>query len=363
MQSNPFLGVLLHAIGGLAAASFYLPFKKVKGWSWETYWITGGMFSWLFTPAIVALVIIGLIQHVEVFGIISASPPHAIGWAFTFGVLWGIGGLTFGLSMRYLGIALGYAIALGACAAFGTLVPPIFEGRFDDLAQTRSGIVVLAGVAVCLLGMAFSGAAGMSKESELSDEQKKATVAEFNFVKGMVVALVCGLLSACMAFALSAGDAINQTAIRMGTPPLWAGLPTLVIILLGGLTINAAWCFFLIARNGTFGEFSGRTKSGNQPNLAGNYFFSALAGVTWYFQFFFYTMGSSKMGKRFGFSSWTLHMASIIIFSTAWGIMLHEWKGTTRRTHALIALGLALLVASMMIVGYGNFLTLDSAPR
>src|SRR5262245_43766602 len=143
MQPNPFLGVILHATGGLAAASFYLPFKKVKGWSWETYWITGGVFSWLITPALIACIGVCLIQGVYVFRIISSSPPGAICWAFVFGVLWGIGGLTFGLSMRYLGIALGYAIALGACAAFGTLVPPIFEGRFLDLAQTRSGIVVL----------------------------------------------------------------------------------------------------------------------------------------------------------------------------------------------------------------------------
>jgi L-rhamnose-H+ transport protein len=276
-------------------------------------------------------------------------------------MLWGIGGLTFGLSMRYLGIALGYAIALGACAAFGTLVPPIVEGRFETLMQTRSGLIVLGGVAVCLVGMAFSGAAGMSKERELPDEQKKETVAEFNFVKGMFVALACGLLSACMAFALSAGAAINKNAIQMGTPPLWAGLPTLIVILLGGLATNAVWCFVLLAKNRTFGEFRGATKSAVRPVLSVNYFFAALAGIIWYFQFFFYTMGSSKMGERFGFSSWTLHMASIIIFSTIWGIALHEWKGTSRRTHVLIAAGLAMLIASTLIVGYGNFLAAGGA--
>jgi L-rhamnose-H+ transport protein len=364
MQPNPFLGVVLHAIGGLAAASFYLPFKKVKGWSWETYWITGGVFSWLITPVVVGLIVISMIYAGNLFQIIAGSPQRAIFWAFTFGALWGIGGLTFGLSMRYLGIALGYAIALGACAAFGTLVPPIFEGRLADLTRRRSGMIVLAGVAFCLIGMGFSGAAGMSKERELSDEQKKATVAEFNFIKGLLVATVCGLLSACMAFALAAGDAITRTAMATHTPPIWAGLPTLVIILLGGLATNAVWCFVLLARNRSFGEFIGKTRSPTPPPpLLNNYFFAALVGVTWYFQFFFYTMGSSKMGERFGFSSWTLHMASIIIFSTIWGIALHEWKGSSRRTHALIAVGLATLIASTLVVGYGNYLGSVAEPH
>ena len=355
MQPNPFLGVVLHAIGGLAAASFYLPFKRVKGWSWETYWITGGIFSWLITPALVALIVVSAIHHVDLVAIIRSSPAGAISWAFAFGVLWGVGGLTFGLSMRYLGIALGYAIALGACAAFGTLVPPIFEGKFASLLHSTSGMIVLGGVAVCLVGITFSGAAGLTKERELSDAQKKATVSEFNFAKGMAVALVCGLLSACMAFALSAGGAITRTATDLGTPPLWSGLPTLIIILLGGLATNAIWCFILLAKNHRFGEFAGRSNEPAPQRLLANYFFSALAGITWYFQFFFYTMGSSKMGERFGFSSWTLHMASIIIFSTLWGIYLHEWKGTSRRTHLLIAIGLITLIASTLIVGYGNY--------
>ncbi len=398
MAPNPFLGVILHAIGGLAAASFYLPYKKVRGWSWETYWITGGVFSWLVAPAVFGLVVVSLIYNVPLLDVITGSPARAIWSAFGFGALWGIGGLTFGLSMRYLGIALGYAIALGFCAAFGTLVPPVFQGTFGALFETTSGVVVLAGVAACLLGIAFSGAAGMSKERELSEEQKKSTVAEFNFARGLVIAIACGLLSACMAFALAAGEPITKRAVELGTPPLWAGLPTLIVVLLGGLLSNAVWCFVLLARNRSFAEFlsagrgpttgivpavaperelelegadAGRTTSPtatattarvdddaalSPASLAGNYFFSALAGVTWYLQFFFYTMGSSKMGERLGFSSWTLHMASIIIFSTVWGIALREWRGTSRRTHALIGLGLAILILSTAVVGYGNYL-------
>ncbi len=392
MDANPFLGVILHAIGGLAAASFYLPYKKVKGWSWETYWITGGIFSWLIAPILFGLIVVAWIYDVPLYAILRGSPQLALWGAFGFGVLWGIGGLTFGLSMRYLGIALGYAIALGFCAAFGTLVPPLFEGKFGALLGNASGLVVLGGVLACLVGIAFSGAAGMSKENELSEEQKKEAVEEFNFPKGLVIAIICGLLSACMAFALAAGDPIGKRAIALGTPALWSGLPTLIVIMLGGLLTNAIWCFVLLAKNHSFFEFGAAAVDPTtgalpvispareveiadsergagtpiaqmieppnpaRPSLLGNYIFSAMAGLIWYFQFFFYTMGSSKMGPRLGFSSWTLHMASIIVFSTIWGILLKEWRGTSIKTHVLIGIGLAVLILSTIVVGYGNYL-------
>lgn len=357
MQANPFLGVILHATGGLAAASFYLPFKRVRGWSWETYWITGGVFSWLIAPILFGLLVISAIYHVSVFQVIRQSPPHALLGAFGFGAIWGIGGLTFGLSMRYLGIALGYAIALGFCAAFGTLIPPAFEGTFPALIHTTPGLVVLAGVCLCMVGICFSGAAGMNKERELSDEQKKSSVAEFSFVKGLLIATICGLLSACMAFALAAASPINAQAVALGTPQLWAGLPTLIVVLLGGLLTNLIWCAILLKKNSSFPEFAGKTAKSDRSPLSRNYLLCAISGVTWYFQFFFYTMGSSQMGRRFGFSSWTLHMASIIIFSTLWGIALKEWRGTSAKTHRLIAVGLTILVLSTVVVGFGNYLS------
>jgi L-rhamnose-H+ transport protein len=358
MTANPALGVTLHTIGGLAAASFYLPFKKVRGWSWETYWITGGVFSWLIAPSLVGLLIVSAIYHVPLFQIIASSPRPAIAGAFAFGILWGIGGLTFGLSMRYLGIGLGYAIALGFCAAFGQLVPPIAAGGyFDALMHDHSKQVILGGVMVCLAGIAFSGMAGVCKEKELTAEEKQKTSGEFNLVRGLVIATICGLLSACMAFALSAGEPIGKRAVEMGAPALWSGLPILVVVLFGGLLTNAVWSMILLTKNRTFGQFVGRDKSADIPfSLPGNYFFSALAGIMWYFQFFFYTMGSSQLGDSSRYSSWTLHMAAIIIFSTFWGILLKEWKGTSMKTHRFIAIGLTLLIGSVLIVGYGNYL-------
>jgi L-rhamnose-H+ transport protein len=269
-------------------------------------------------------------------------------WAFVWGIVWGIGGLTFGLTMRYLGIALGYAVALGLCAACGTLIPPIFKHQFGALVDGKGGYVLLGGVAVCLLGIAFGGLAGILKERELSEAQKKATVGEFRIGLGLVIAVICGVASAAFAFGLSAGDPIAKIAVERHLNPLWSSLPVLIVIMLGGFLTNFAWCAFLMGKNSTVMGYA------RGPFLL-NVILCAVAGVTWYFQFFFYSMGTSQMGA-YQFSSWTLHMASIIIFSTLWGIALKEWRGTSPMTHMLIGIGLALLVGSMAMVGYGNYL-------
>ena len=349
MDANPLLGVTLHAIGGLAAASFYIPYKRVRSWSWETYWLVGGIFSWIVAPWAFSLSI--LPQTAEILR--AASRPSLV-WTFFFGVLWGIGGLTFGLTMRYLGIALGYAIALGLCAAFGTLMPPLFDGQLGEILSRGSGQVVLLGVLVCLAGIAVSGRAGIRKEGEVTEAQKRAVVAEFNFGRGMAVAVVCGVMSASMAYGFAAGKPIAEAALAHGAPTLWQNLPVLIVILTGGFLTNLVWCVFLAARNRSAGDYSRAAAP-----LFANYVLCAVAGLTWYLQFFFYSMGTTRMG-RYDFSSWTLHMASIIVFSTVWGIALREWTGTTLGTQRLVAAGLALLVASTVIVGYGNYLAAQS---
>ena len=346
---NPLLGLLYHWLGGLAAASFYIPYRGVKRWSWETYWLVGGFFSWVIAPVTLASILVP-----DLWQILAAVPGKTLFWTWFFGAMWGIGGLTFGLTMRYLGIALGVAIALGFCAAFGTLVPPAFAGELGGLFATRSGQVVMLGVLACLAGIGVSGLAGMSKERELSPEQKAAAVKEFNFGKGMLVAMFAGIMSSCFAYGLAAGKPFavlaKDSLLRHERSDLWQNLPVLVVVLAGGFTTNFIWCVVLNFRNRTGGEYLERSAP-----LARNYLLSAIAGVTWYLQFFFYSMGSTRMGK-YDFSSWTLHMASIIIFSTLWGIALHEWQGTGPRTRRLVAIGLAVLVASTVIVGYGNYL-------
>ncbi|MHC4664397.1 MAG: L-rhamnose/proton symporter RhaT [Planctomycetota bacterium] len=343
---DPFLGVILHALGGLAAGSFYIPFKKVRNWAWESYWLVGGFFSWIIAPWLIALATVPDLRF-----ILYEAPLKSILLCYLFGLLWGVGGLTFGLSMRYLGMSLGYALALGFCAAFGTIIPPIATGTFVELVSRGSGLTTLGGVVVCLLGIAVCGWAGIFKEKELSEEKKKETIKEFNFAKGLWVASLAGIMSACMAFGIAAGKPIAQLAVEKGTEPLWQNSVVFVCILAGGFTTNFIWCVFLNARNRTSKDYV--TAGG--ASLVSNYIFSALAGVTWYLQFMFYGMGTTKMGK-YDFSSWTIHMAFIIVFSNIWGLIFREWKGSSRRTHQIIFLGIVVLTGSTVVVGLGNYL-------
>ena len=357
MTPNPALGVFFHWLGGLASGSFYVPFRGVKKWSWETYWLVGGFFSWIIAPWA-----LGLIMTRDLPAVLRETPGSTLFWCYFWGLLWGLGGLTFGLTMRYLGMSLGMAMVLGYCAAFGTLMPPIFDGVFmSSVVGTHSGQVILLGVAVCMGGIAFAGKAGISKEREMSAEAKQKVIKEFALRKGVLVATFSGVMSACFSYGLRAGDPIKALTLQHGTTVLWQGLPVLVVVLLGGFTTNCIWCVILNVRNKTGHQyFSGGVRE--RVPMGWNYFFSALAGTTWYFQFFFYTMGETQMG-RYKFSSWTLHMASIIIFSSLWGIGLHEWRGASRRTMTWLTVSLAVLVASTMIVGYGNYLgTLTTVP-
>jgi L-rhamnose-H+ transport protein len=287
-------------------------------------------------------------------------------------------------------MSLGMAMALGYCATFGTLMPPIFHGEFaSKVLHTTSGQVILIGLLVCLLGIAVAGMAGISKGREMSEAQKKATIKEFNFLKGVLVATFSGIMSASFSYGLDAAAPIALISRSHGTRELWTGLPKLCVVLLGGFTTNFLWCLLLNIRNRTsYQYFSPQTRppsplsenetiietavdapseemvkqppkpgpsNSSQVPMLTNYFFSALAGTTWYMQFFFYTMGETQMGE-YKFSSWTLHMASIIIFSSLWGIALKEWKGASLFTKGLLGLGLFMLVFSTIIVGFGNYL-------
>src|SRR5208282_5470196 len=257
MNPNPALGVFFHWLGGLASASFYVPYRGVRNWAWETYWLVGGFFSWIIAPWILALTM----TH-DLSRVLHEAPTSSLLWTYVFGVLWGLGGLTFGLTMRYLGMSLGMAVALGYTAAFGTLMPPIFRGVFaSEVLGTRSGLIILGGVAVCLLGIAFAGAAGVSKEREMSIEQKRASIKEFALKKGLLVATFSGVMSACFAYGLAAGDPIKAITIQHGTPVLWQGLPVLVVVLAGGFTTNFIWCVILNIRNRTgYQYFSSETR-------------------------------------------------------------------------------------------------------
>lgn len=552
MGANPFLGVFFHWLGGLASGSFYVPYRGVKKWSWETYWLVGGFFSWIICPWFLASLMTS-----DVLGVLHNTPNSTLVKAYLFGAMWGFGGLTFGLTMRYLGMSLGMGVALGYCAAFGTLLPPVFKlfipaipvpETIVQIAATTSGKIILFGVAVCLTGIAIAAYAGLTKEREMPETEKKKAIAEFSFTKGILVATFSGIMSAGFSFGMTAGEPITvltlrsdyihaaradkvevkdvtaldanaandlakslkatayfqaantnvqnnpsfgnvveqvelplvlqaeiselkhrlpdfqgkkltqaqtqisekeqqlaaitaivpdqakllgqstnmigarvaaysqqfgtlsakpevlklihglkdftvkevalATALAGGNLPayhkkhqLWQGLPRLIVILLGGFTVNFIWCVLLNIKNRTGYQYlashvrpehAGPKPSAGEhapaggsdsdatnyseaelkvPRLA-NLIFAGLAGSTWYFQFFFYSMGETQMGK-YSFASWTLHMASIIIFSTMWGWILHEWRGSSRKAHLLIGGGIATLILSTIVIGGG----------
>lgn len=352
------LGVIFHFIGGFASGSFYIPYKKVKGWSWESYWIVGGLFSWLIVPPVAAyLTIPGFAD------IIAATQGRILLLTYFFGVLWGIGGLTYGLGVRYLGVSLGSSIILGLCSVFGALIPSIYynfnpktgKDSLSDMLNSQWGQFVLLGLLVCVIGIIICGKAGGMKEKDLVATGKgDPSNTEYKIGLGLTVSIISGILSACFAFGIDAGkDMANEAnEIWKSTHPgqgefLFQNNVTYIIILWGGLTTNFIWCMILNFRNKTFGDYTNK-----QTPLLKNYVFSALAGTTWFLQFFFYGMGESKLGN--GASSWILHMAFIILIANAWGLALKEWKGVQRKTFGTVIAGIAIIILSVLIVGYGN---------
>lgn len=382
MGANPFVGVIFHWIGGFCSATNFIPFRGIKRWSWEIYWIIQGVAAWLIAPSVLASI---FVPHVfSILHTAYGADHGSIFWPILWGLLWGVGGLTFGLAIRYLGLGLGYGIALGFCTAFGTIIPPIFHGQMYGILHEKSGLVTLGGVSLTLIAIAVSAAAGYSKEHEITAEDKALSgERDFSFVKGLAVAIFAGIMSSFFAFGLDAGKPIaaltSPILAANNRLNLWSNLPVLIVVLWGGFITNFVWSAILIARNRSVRQFAG--EPGENPMgtaaitgetlqdvdprgltariapgpLVRNYMLAALAGIIWYFQFFFYSMGQTKMGK-YDFASWTLHMASIIIFANLWGILLKEWRDTSLRTRALVTCGLLLLIGSTVVVGYGSYL-------
>ncbi|MCU0363764.1 MAG: L-rhamnose/proton symporter RhaT [Bacteroidales bacterium] len=341
---NPVSGILLIALGSIGAASFYVPFKKVREWAWESYWLSQGVAAWLISPLVFALI---FVPRGELLPIISEAPSSAKLMAMFFGALWGFGGLTFGLSIRYLGVALGQSIALGLCAAFGTLIPPLVSG--DNLFSSTSGILTVAGVALTVAGISVIGFAGSLKGREMSDEEKRAAVKEFALKKGILIAVFAGIMSACFNFGFEAGKPIEEIALAHGTNPLFQKNPSLIFILFGGFITNLAYCGYLNIRNKTYRDYF----SVSGGTLFNNLFFTFLAGILWFLQFHFFGMGSSKLPESMAVFGWSILMALNIAISNIWGILLNEWKGSSRKTFMVLLLGIIILILSTFIVKLG----------
>jgi L-rhamnose-H+ transport protein len=386
MEPNPALGVMIFALGGLAGAIFYLPFKKVKNWAWESYWMIYAVAGLIVVPWVLAFS-----TSPNVLAVLRHSPRETLAYCFACGAMWGLGGFTWGLMIRYLGVGLGMAIGCGLCSAAGTIIPPIIKGNPQILYSTLSAKVSLVGVGVSLLGIILVGMAGMSKENELPEEKKKKAVAEYNFRKGILIAIFSGLMSSGMSFGLQGGQitdykaqygsqtrlvksdnsatapaeiagAANVTYDKEAkfwvvpgtlageslTAQAWRGMPILVVVLAGGFVINFLYCFFLNVKNKTIGDYV----RGTVPS---NLLFAGLAGAIWCCQFICFKTGEPKMGAR-AYLGWAVLMASAICFGTLLGILLGEWNGTSKRTRTRLALGLVLLVLSSVVTGYSGYL-------
>lgn len=330
---NIIIGLVIIALGSFCQSSSYVPINKVKSWSWESFWLTQGIFAWLIFPLLGALLAIPEGHHLlEVY----ANHPTDTLWSMFFGVLWGVGGLTFGLSMRYLGVALGQSIALGTCAGLGTILTPIFTGKTGDLTMP-----VIVGVVITLIGIGIIGVAGSLKSANMSEEEKKKAVKDFNFTKGIIVALLAGFMSACFSIGLGLGESLCLPE----TADIYKTLPATFMVTLGGFLTNAAYCFYQNTKNKTWKDY------GKTSLYANNISFCALAGLLWYSQFFGFSLGkgflsSSTVLLTF---SWCILMSLNVTFSNVWGIVLKEWKGCSAKTITILVVGLMVLIISSFL--------------
>ena len=341
--------MMVFALGGLAGATFLLPARGVKGWAYESWWLIYVLVGHIVCPAVICALMVP-----DFWSAISAAPAKDIAQCVFFGAIWGIGGLTWGLMVRYLGIGLGLAIGCGLCAATGTLIPPIARGEAASLIDGTGPIIVLCGVIGSLIGIVFVGLAGKIKENELPEEVKKKAVAEFNFKKGMVVAVISGVCSACMNFGLQSGGKIEEAAykaavsagvIAEGALFPWQGMPVIMVVLWGGFTVSALWCLQQNFKNRTFSDYA-------HPTLR-NVGLCAAIGVMWVMQFVCTKAGEPMMGDL-KYISFAVMMASTIFFSTIVGVVTGEWRGTSGRTRSCLALGTLILVASFVAISVGS---------
>ena len=336
------IGLFIIAIGAFCQSSCYVPINKIKDWSWESYWVIQGVFAWLILPFLGALLAVPA-GH-SLWELFTTEQSFNIWMTIFFGVLWGIGGLTFGLSMRYLGVALGQSIALGTCAGLGTILGPVLLNIFfPDLNALESlTFAVILGVVVTLIGIAIIGIAGSMKAATLSEEEKKAAVKDFNFPKGLAIALLAGFMSGCFNVGLEFGKGINFGEL---TAPMYRTLPATLLVTLGGFITNAIYCFWQNQKNGTWSDYKKTAVWGN------NLLFCLLAGTLWYSQFF-----GLALGKGFLAESPTLLtlafcilMALNVVFSNVWGIILKEWKGCSQKTIIVLTIGIVVLVISCFL--------------
>ncbi len=342
MNIHIIFGILLIATGAFSAGSFAVPFGKTKGWQWETYWMVYSLGAYIIMPLLACLLFTS-----DFITIIRSAPGDTIILVFILGAVYGVGNLSFGLALRYLGLSLGYALSLGLMLAIGTLIPPLIDGRLTVMIESSGGNLLLAGIAVAAVGIAFSAWAGIAKDKSITQEKKQESIGEFNLVKGILAALLVGVTGSAMALGFEQGLPISGVAKLSGIDPLFSMMPVYLVLLSGTFVSTLAWCLFLGIKNKSVKDY---TQAKNSKTLVLNYGFGLLAGLLWFSQFIFYGMGQSKMGP-FTFTSWGILMALTIGFASVWGLIRGEWKGAPGRVYVVMALSLLILIAASFMIG------------
>ena len=362
---NVLIGLTMLIFGGVSAGSCYVPLKKVHGWAWESLWTVQGLVAWLLLPLLLAL-----LATPHLWQVLGAVPASTLLYTYGFGFLWGIGGLAWGIAVRYIGISLGFTIATGFLSSLGTLVPIVAAGQLDEMLHTLPGKITLLSIGVSLLGIILCGRAGMLRDREKQEAETGAkTATKTDFKKGIFIAFMAGVLAACFAFGINTGAPIKEKAIELGASPIWATSPVFFIELLGGITVNLGYCLWMHLRNRSFGDYArlepggspspASAKEGGSPStLTGNYSFSALAGTLWYLQFIFYGMAAFYMGQ-YNFTNWSIHMSFMVVASNLWGYYYKEWNGVTKTTFRMNIAGTIILVIAGIIMGMASYARME----
>ncbi len=352
VATNPFLGIGMHAVGATFAATCYTPEKRIRGWSWQTYWISQASFCWFLLPIVGAAMTIP-----DLVVVLREAPTDAMLHSFLLGAAYGIGGTAFGISIRYIGFSLTYAIAVGLSSVLGTLIPPLVKGTLLTTLNKPGAEWIIAGIVAGTLGIAGAGWAGRLKELDLSAQHGNG---EFALGKGLLLSLLAGVLSAVYGFALEAGEPIADVASLHGAG-VWRGNVVYIFSNTGAFVTTSIYCLFLHVRHRTLGELVRMPAGWSQAYLPMNWLLSLVTGLFWYGQFFFYNLGHVRMG-HYKFTSWAIHMIMLVLISNVVGVVLREWRSCRRLTHRTIAAALLVLIAAVLMLTYGNYLGALASP-
>ncbi len=347
MNLTIFTGLLLISAGAFSAGSFAIPFGKIRDWKWETYWFIYSFGAYILFPLAACIIFIPDFRTIY-----KGVPSEILTKVFLLGAIYGIGNLSFGLSLRYLGISLGYALSLGLILAIGTLIPPLIDGRLKIMIDSSGGNLLIAGVTVAVCGIALSGIAGYLKDKRISQNVNQNVNPEFNFIKGLFAAVLVGITGSAMSLGMEQGRPVADYFEKSGVDPLFTTIPVMLVLLSGTLVTTIIWCLYLGIKNRSLNDY---LKCGTPKALAGNYLFALSAGFLWFMQFIFYGMGKSKMGP-FTFTSWGILVGLTIVFATLWGLYRKEWKGVSIRVYTLMVLSMIIIIISSYLIGVSGSL-------